>query len=128
MQGCTSHSKPVSLYICVKLPKTDDNDRTLDIWSLLLSRQVPHERVIPCQVIQIWTLPISEFDKNLPSCDNIWDENPKNFSLMSSIDQEKLLFKVSKVRLKAQKLGLQSKFIRFLELYISGGTDSRKVT
>ena len=45
----------------------------LDIWSMLLSRQVPHERVIPCQVIQAWTWPISGFDKNIRSCYNIQD-------------------------------------------------------
>ena len=37
------------------------------------------------------------------------------------------LFKVSKVRLKTPKLGVKSKFISFLELYISGSTNSRKV-
>ena len=30
--------------------------------------------VIPCQVMQVWTWPISEFDKNLPSCYNIKDK------------------------------------------------------
>ena len=43
-------SEPVSQYRCMDLPKTDGNDRThkkiqipyLDIWSMLLSGQVPH--------------------------------------------------------------------------------------
>ena len=83
--------------------------------------------VILCQVIQAWTWPISEFDKNLPSCYNIWYNNYENFSLISCMDQEKSLFKVSKVRLKTPKLGVQSKFIWFLELYISGSTNFRKV-
>ena len=39
----------------------------------------------------------------------------------------KLYFKVSKVRRKASRLGVQSKLIWFLELYISGSTNSRKV-
>ena len=30
-------------------------------------------RVIACQVMQGWTWPISEFDKNLPSSSNMWD-------------------------------------------------------
>ena len=34
----------------------------LDIWSMLLSRQVPHRRAISCQVFQAWTRAISEFD------------------------------------------------------------------
>ena len=29
--------------------------------------------VIPCQVMQAWTWPISKFDKNLPNCCNIYD-------------------------------------------------------
>ena len=33
----------------------------------------------------------------------------------------------SKVRLKAPEFGVKSKFIWFLELYTSGGTNSRKV-
>ena len=55
-KGFTPHagvlfpSEPVSQYRCMNLPKTDDNDRThkkiqipyLDIWSMLLSGQVPH--------------------------------------------------------------------------------------
>ena len=56
-RGFTSHagmlfaSEPVSQCRCLNLPKTDDNDRThieiiqapyLDIWSMLLSGQVPH--------------------------------------------------------------------------------------
>ena len=39
------------------------------------------------------------------------DDNPENFSLISCMDQEKSLFKVSKVRMKAPKLGVESKFI-----------------
>ena len=35
--------------------------------------------------------------------------------------------KLSKDRLKAPNLGVQSKFIRLLELYISGSTNPRKV-
>ena len=42
---------------------------------------------------------------------NIKYDNPENLSLISCTDSEKLLFKVSKVRLKAPKLGFQSKFI-----------------
>ena len=37
------------------------------------------------------------------------------------------LFKVSKVRLKTLKLGIQSKCVWFLELYISGSINSEKV-
>ena len=76
--------------------------------------------------MQAWTWPISEFDKNWPSCYNVYD-NLENSSLMSSTDQEKLLFKVSTVRMKAPEFGVQSKFIWFLELYISGSTNLRKV-
>ena len=43
------------------------------------------------------------------------------------MDLEKLLFKFSKVRLKTLKLGVQSKFIWYLELYISRITYPRKV-
>ena len=43
------------------------------------------------------------------------------------MDEKKLLFKDSKVRLKAPKQGVQSKFIWFLELYISGSTNLTKV-
>ena len=43
------------------------------------------------------------------------------------MDQEKSLFKIGKVRLKTPELGVQSKFILFLELCISGSTNSRKV-
>ena len=55
-RGFTPHarlllpSEPVSQYRCMNLPKTDDNISRhkmmqipyLDIWSMLLSRQVPH--------------------------------------------------------------------------------------
>ena len=56
-KGFTPHagvlfpSDPVSQYRCMKLPKTDDNDRAyrnytntlyLDIWSMLFSEQVSH--------------------------------------------------------------------------------------
>ena len=57
--GFTSHAggAPLSQYRFINLPKTDDNDRThkndannhLDIWSMLLSGQVPHS----IQAIQI---------------------------------------------------------------------------
>ena len=47
--GVPLPNEPVSQYKCVNLPKTDDDDRThendsnaLDIWSMLLSGQVPH--------------------------------------------------------------------------------------
>ena len=43
------------------------------------------------------------------------------------MDLEKLLFRGSKVRLKTLKLGVQSKFIWYLELYISRITYPRKV-
>ena len=43
------------------------------------------------------------------------------------MDEKKLLFKDSKVRLKAPKQGVQSKSIWFLELYISGSTNLTKV-
>ena len=43
------------------------------------------------------------------------------------MDEKKLLFKDSKVRLTAPKQGVQSKFIWFLELYISGSTNLTKV-
>ena len=38
-----------------------------------------------------------------------------------------MLFKVSKIRLKAPELVVESKFIRPLVIRISGGTKSRKV-
>ena len=56
-RGFTPHagmhfpSEPVSQYICMKLPITDNNDRThkndanpLSL-HVVLSRQVPHERI-----------------------------------------------------------------------------------
>ena len=76
-----------------------------------------------CKIFEAWTWPISELDKNLPS---IRYENLVHFSLVSCTDQEKLLLKVSKVRLKALKLGVQSKSLWFLELYISGNTNPRR--
>ena len=48
--GVPLPNEPVSQYKCVNLPKTDDDDdrthendsNALDIWSMLLSGQVPH--------------------------------------------------------------------------------------
>ena len=53
-------SDPVPQYICIKFPKADDNDRAhknddADRWLMFFSIQVPHRRVILCQVIQAWT-------------------------------------------------------------------------
>ena len=76
--------------------------------------------------MQAWTWLISEFDKNLPSC-YVRYNNPENFSLISSTDSVKLPFKISKVRLIVPKLGVQSKFIWFLEVYIFENTNPRKV-
>ena len=53
--------------------------------------------------------------------------NAENLRLMSCTDWVKLHFKVSKVRLKASKLGVQSKFIWFLEIYISGITNLQMI-
>ena len=74
-----------------------------------------------CKVFEAWVWPISEFDKNLPGfLQYIRYDNPENFCSISCMDLEKFLFKVSNDRLKAPKMGVQSKFIWFLELYISG--------
>ena len=54
-------------------------------------------------------------------------KNFKNSSQISCADQEKSVIKVSVVRLKARKLGAQSKFIQFLELYISESTNPRNL-
>ena len=46
---------------------------------------------------------------------------------ISCTDYKKLLFKVSKVRLKAPRFRVPNKFTWFLELYISGSANPRKV-
>ena len=62
--GVLFTSEPVSQYRCMNLPKTDDDDRAhieitqtpyLDIWSMLLSGQVPH-LVSNCQSHLFWNL------------------------------------------------------------------------
>ena len=40
----------------------------------LISSTQKSKWVIPYQMIQVWTWPISEFDKNLPNCYNIYDK------------------------------------------------------
>ena len=53
--------------------------------------------------------------------------NPNNFSLIPCTNYQKLLFKVNKVRLIAPKLRVQSKFVWFSELCISGSAHSKKI-
>ena len=83
--------------------------------------------VIPCQEMQAWTWS-DPFQNLIKICQVVTIcKNFKNSSQISCADQEKSVIKVSVVRLKARKLGAQSKFSQFLELYISESTNPRNL-
>ena len=68
-------NEPVSQYICMKLPITDDNDSTHKNDANTLSWHMVNVSFQTNASLDghgpSWTRPISEFDKNLPSCYNI---------------------------------------------------------
>ena len=80
-RGFTLHAgvhfpnEPVSQYICMKLPITDDNDSTHKNDANTLSWHMVNVSFQTNALLDghgpSWTWPISEFDKNLPSCYNI---------------------------------------------------------
>ena len=99
--------------------------KTIPISTKIATRVIPHQMVQNSWGFNMTHLII--WQKSAKLLQHIRYDNPEKFSLISCMDQDKSLFKVSEVRLKTPKLKIQSKFIWLLELYISGSTNSRKV-